>query len=83
MTLDQTPLGAVAQVRGVVVPDGCPELAEQLQDLGFEPGEPVRVLRRGAWGGEPLVVRVGDSTYALRRAEAACVQLMPLAAPVR
>ena len=27
-------------------------------------------------GGDPLVVRVGASTYALRRAEAACVQVV-------
>ena len=77
MTLDQTPLGAVAKVQGVDAPAGQPELAQALRDLGFEPGETVRVLKRGAWGAETLVVRVGNSTYALRRAEAACVVLVP------
>ena len=77
MTLDQTPLGVVAKVQGIAAPAGQPELAQALRDLGFEPGETVRVLKRGAWGAETLVVRVGNSTYALRRAEAACVELVP------
>lgn len=46
---------------------------QQLQDLGFVPGERVAVMRRGWPGADPLVVRVGVSTYALRRAEAACI----------
>ena len=46
-------------------------------DLGFVPGEYVRIVARGALGGEPLAVRVGRSTFALRRHEAACVQVLP------
>ena len=77
MTLDQTPPGTVATVRVIAAPAGQPDLAQALQDLGFEPGEPVCVLKRAAFGGDPMVVRVGNSTYALRRAEAACVVLVP------
>jgi ferrous iron transport protein A len=51
----------------------APEWASRLRELGFIAGEPVRVLRRGQPGGEPLAVRVGVSTFALRRAEADCV----------
>jgi ferrous iron transport protein A len=51
----------------------APEWAGRLRELGFIAGEPVRVLRRGQPGGEPLAVRVGVSTFALRRAEADCV----------
>ena len=79
MTLDQTPLDTVATVRAITAPAEQPELRQALQDLGFEPGEPVCVLKRAAFGGDPLVVRVGNSTYALRRAEAACVVLVPCA----
>lgn len=39
----------------------------------LHPGEPVCLLARSLPGGDPLVVRVGASTFALRRAEAACV----------
>jgi ferrous iron transport protein A len=69
--------GHVALIASVRVPDGQSEWHQQLVDLGFVAGEAVQVLRRFAPGGDPLVVRVGDSTYALRRAEAACVILRP------
>ena len=46
-----------------------------LEELGFIPGEPVAVLARGVPGGDPLVVRVGESTFALRRAEARCIEV--------
>ena len=45
----------------------------RLGELGFLPGEPVQVLRRGPGGREPLAVRVGDTLFALRLAEARCV----------
>lgn len=51
------------------------ERARQLADIGFVPGERVTVLIRAWPGGDPLVVRVGHSRFALRRAEAACVQV--------
>jgi ferrous iron transport protein A len=45
----------------------------RLEELGFLPGELVMVMARGQPGGDPLAVRVGQSMFALRRAEAACV----------
>ena len=33
------------------------------------------LITRGLPGGDPLVVRIGQSTFALRRAEAACVRV--------
>lgn len=52
------------------------ELAERLHDLGFIAGEAVRVVAQ-AIGGDPIAVRVGHSTFALRRAEAAGVLVQP------
>jgi ferrous iron transport protein A len=51
--------------------------ASHLADIGFIPGETVMVMARGWPGGDPLVVRVGVSTFALRRAEARCVSVVP------
>ena len=51
--------------------------AGHLADIGFIPGETVMVMARGWPGGDPLVVRVGVSTFALRRAEARCVTVVP------
>ena len=47
----------------------------RLLEIGFVPGEIVQVLARGAWGGDPLAVRVGQATFALRHQEAAMVQV--------
>jgi ferrous iron transport protein A len=75
LTLDLTALGTRHVVSDVVAPPGAPEWAHRLEEIGFIRGEQVAVMARGAIGGDPLVVRVGQSTFALRRAEAACVRL--------
>jgi ferrous iron transport protein A len=73
--LDQAPLGQAFTVRHVDADPQVPERARQLEEIGFFPGEQVMVMTRGFPGGDPLVVRIGQSTFALRGAEAACVQL--------
>jgi ferrous iron transport protein A len=77
-TLDQAPLRQVFAVRRVDPDPLVPERATQLEELGFFPGEQVTVMAHGFPGGEPLVVRIGQSTFALRGAEAACVQIESL-----
>lgn len=79
-TLDQLPSGARARVQRVVAPPAQPEWQRQLQDLGFVPGAEVALLRRAPWG-DPLVIAVEGSRFALRRAEARCVQLEPVVQP--
>jgi len=49
----------------------------RLLEIGFLPGERVRVVARAFPGGDPLAVRVGRSTFALRRREAALVRISP------
>ncbi len=72
-TLDRSPLHARCTVAGVTAPARAPEWAQWLEEIGFMPGEQVELMARGAFGGDALVVRVGLSTFALRRAEAACI----------
>ncbi len=73
VALSSATVGVQMTVVGVRADARAPEWASRLRELGFIAGEPVRVLRRGQPGGEPLAVRVGVSTFALRRAEADCV----------
>ena len=80
LTLADAVVGEVFTVHKVSAPAGAPEWADQLQDIGFLSGERVAIMARGLPGGDPLVVRVGLSTYALRLVEAACVQVLPLTA---
>ncbi len=75
LSLADLAVNAEGRVAGLLAEGGS--LLRRLADLGFVPGEYVRVVARGALGGEPLAVRVGRSTFALRRHEAACVQVLP------
>ena len=50
-------------------------VARRLRELGFVAGEEVRILAAGPFGAEPLLVQVGFTRFALRRAEAARVRL--------
>lgn len=78
-TLDQLPDGGRAIVRRLA--DASPDLdaamLRRLAELGFIAGEPVQVLRRGPGGRDPLAVRVGDTMFALRLAEARCIEVEP------
>lgn len=80
MNLDQAPLSTVWRVACVRAQAGQEAQARQLEEIGFLPGEPVCVMSRGPLGGDPLAVRVGLSTFALRRGEARCIELEPAGA---
>jgi len=60
-------LACVARVRDAHERD---PIAQRLRDLGFVPGEPVRVVARAPWSADPLLVQIGSTRFALRRAEA-------------
>ena len=78
--LSELPSGAqavVARVRGGGDSQHV-HTARRLGELGFIPGEPVRLLRRGPGGREPLAVQIGDTQFALRLLEARCIEVNPL-----
>lgn len=78
MNLDDAPVGTTWRVSRALADTHNPERARQLEDIGFLPGEQVSVMTRAMPGGDPLVVRVGMSTFALRRAEACCIEIEPV-----
>lgn len=75
MTLADAPTGRPLFVQRLCPPpaNAAAVWLQQLAELGFTPGERAMVMRRGWPGADPLAVRVGGSTFALRRAEADCV----------
>lgn len=78
MKLADLATGARARVVSVSSPDGSTgsrELGRRLAELGFLPGEAVRIVARGLMAREPIAVRVGTGTFALRLFEAACVRV--------
>ena len=56
-------------------------MLSRLRDLGFIPGARCEVIARMWFGGDPVAVRVGGSTFALRRVEAAAVRITRVAQP--
>lgn len=75
--LDAVPPMTAYAVHDVTYPDSSTDWPQRLEELGFLPGERVMVMARAFPGGDPLSVRVGHSTFALRRSEARCVQVRP------
>jgi ferrous iron transport protein A len=50
-------------------------IAKRLRELGFVNGEAVRIVARGPIGADPLLVQIGFTRFALRRAEAQRVRI--------
>ena len=71
--------GASARVVSVSSSDSKtpPEVGRRLAELGFLPGEAVRIVARGLLARAPIAVRIGTGTFALRLFEAACIRVCP------
>ncbi|HEY1075233.1 MAG TPA: FeoA family protein [Fontimonas sp.] len=80
MLLSDLPRHAPAIVLAVNDAAAPDPIANRLRELGFVAGEPVRVIAQGPVGREPLLVQIGYTRFALRRAEAARVQVQAEAA---
>ena len=79
MGLADLSTGVLARVVSVGPADAAApvEVSRRLAELGFLPGELVRVVARGFLAREPIAVRVGTGTFALRLFEAACIRVRP------
>lgn len=79
MKLADLATGAEARVVSVspVGSSASVELGRRLAELGFLPGEKLRIVARGFLGREPIAVRIGTGTFALRLFEAACIRVCP------
>lgn len=75
LKLSELPHRTAAMVEAVT--DHAPNdaIARRLRELGFVSGERVEVLVAGPVGAEPLLVQIGYTRFALRRVEAARVQV--------
>lgn len=70
MTLSELPLHTSAVVESVQDLHANDAIARRLRELGFVKGEEVRLVAKGPVGGEPLLVQVGFTRFALRVSEA-------------
>lgn len=72
------PMLGVGQIARVVHVASDAELSRRLLEIGFYPGAVVELLACMWPGDDPMAVRVGGSTFALRREEAARVLVAEL-----
>ena len=70
LSLRDLPLRVSACIAAVVPRSADDRIAQRLEELGFVPGERVRVIAH-----EPIAVQLGFTRFALRRAEAERVML--------
>ena len=77
--LAELPSGTSARVVSVSTPasGSHQDMGRRLAELGFLPGEAVRIVARGLLSRAPIAVRVGTGTFALRLFEAACIRVAP------
>jgi ferrous iron transport protein A len=73
--LSQLPKGSSAQVLGVQSRSPDDAIAQRLLDLGFVAGEWVKCISLAPFGGDPILVQIGYTRFALRKVEAARVQI--------
>jgi ferrous iron transport protein A len=71
--LDRLAKGKVGRVAGFRVGDDG--MVVKLREIGFAEGDEVELLGRGWLGGAPLSVRLNRTVIALRKGEAALVQV--------
>jgi ferrous iron transport protein A len=55
-------------------------VSRRLLELGFVPGEVLEVVEEIWPGADPMAIRLGNTTFALRRREALAVMVEPQAA---
>ena len=79
MQLTELAPGTRARVVSVAAGDASTpvELGRRLAELGFLPGEAVRIVAKGLMARAPIAVRIGTGTFALRLFEAACIRVCP------
>lgn len=69
--------GDCATVTGLAATNEPDQIAlkVRLLELGFAPGEKIRVVAESFPRRDPMAVRLGNATFALRRHEAALIQV--------
>lgn len=72
----------IQQVHRETNDTSSPDLvASRLETLGFIPGTKVQVITKGIFGGDPILIQVGFTRFALRKVEAEKIEISLEGAP--
>lgn len=80
VTLDQLPRGTRGRVAAIAWDQLDPAEANRLRHFGFDTGMAIEALHSGPFGRDPIAIRVGRMTVAIRRRHAQAVLVQPEAA---
>ncbi len=76
MTLDGFDSGRTARITGVDWASLAEDEGKRLKALGVDEGAEVAILHRGVFGGrDPIAMRLGNMTIAIRRMHAAAISV--------
>ena len=75
LLLEQLAPGEAASIAAIDRDGVDPHTARRLHELGFDEGVDVELLHRAPFGGDPLAVRVGNMTVALRVSMARLIEV--------
>jgi ferrous iron transport protein A len=78
ISLDQLALGSRGRVASIAWTTLETAEANRLRDFGFDEGVMVEPLHLGPFGRDPLAIRVGRMTVAIRRRQAGAVSVIPI-----
>jgi ferrous iron transport protein A len=78
ISLDRLPVGTRARVTGIDWRSLEDSVACRLRHFGFDEGVTVEPLHLGPFGRDPIAIRVGRMTVAIRRRHAGAVQVQPI-----
>jgi len=78
ISLDQLKVGTKARVLAIDWPALNDAESCRLRHFGFDEGIIVEPLHRGPFGRDPIAIRVGRMTVAIRRRHAGAVRVAPL-----
>lgn len=75
MNLTQLAVGQSADVVAIDVHGDSDLIGRRLLELGFVAGECVQCVAAAPWGGDPMLVQIGFTRFALRRSEAQRIRI--------
>jgi ferrous iron transport protein A len=78
VSLDELELGTKARVLSIDWSSLDQAEASRLRHFGFDEGITVEPLHSGPFGRDPIAIRVGRMTVAIRRRHAGAVRVIPI-----
>lgn len=77
--LGELKIGAAGHITGFSkAPDIAPDMIDRLREIGFSEGLSIEVLHQSPFGKDPIAVKVGAMTVALRRRDANLIEVATL-----